>query len=171
MKKTAAPMAGQMSLFEMFVGVPISPNTEEEAPVKKACSKKKESLSPIHKFIKEYDGYTIEDACTVASEDFKSYCKKLRSALSKEAKLHGMEVTLKPNHYDMSGFFKKGDKFAYWSFYVMRGDMPTYLNDEDKYGCEKFLYRTAKSEKDFTGGRNNYCTLSELVDNVDRLIA
>ena len=136
---------------------------------KKANSKKKGQLSPLQKFIKDYNGYAIEDCCTVTGNDFKSYCTKLRNALRKEAKEIGFDdVTLKPGHYDMHGFFNKGDKYVYWSFSVMRGDMPTYL---DKSGCgQGFLYRTAESDKDFRGGHNNFTDLANLVTSAYSLI-
>ncbi|WP_026653445.1 hypothetical protein [Butyrivibrio proteoclasticus] len=136
---------------------------------KKTKPKKKEQLSPVQKFIKEYDGYRIEDACSVASDDFKSYCRKLKSALAKEAKLVGFDsVTLKPNHYDMSGFFNKGDKYVYWSFNVERGDMPTYLTKTD--AMHGFLYRTAASNKDFKGGNNHFTDLKHLCVRAYELI-
>ncbi|AOZ97866.1 hypothetical protein [Butyrivibrio hungatei] len=140
------------------------------SPKKNSLSKKSTAkISPIQKFIKEYDGYKIEDACSVASDDFKSYCRKLKSALVKEAKLVGFDsVTLKPNHYDMHGFFNKGDKYVYWSFSVERGDMPTYLNKTD--AMHGFLYRTATSDKDYRGGSNHFTDLRHLCVRAYELI-
>lgn len=56
-----------------------------------------------------------------------------------------------------SGFVKKCrcDKFVYISTDTHNG---------------KILYRTAGSEKDYTGGFNNFCTKEELADKVMRLL-
>lgn len=176
MLKNTVAIPGQISIFDFVVPVSnttVNNSAEQKQSTNKvnAKSSKKtsEKLSPIQKFIKEYNGYKIEDCCTVTGEDFKSYCRKLKSALRKEAKLMGFDdVTLKPGHYDMFGFFNKGGKYVYWSFSVMRGDMPTYL---DKKGCmEGFLYRTAKSDKDYTGGRNNFTDLAHLVSEAYSLV-
>ena len=81
-------------------------------------------------------------------------------------------MTLKPNHYDMSGFFKKSygskTRYVYWSFSVSRYDTPTNL---DKTDCTNgFLYRTAEHERDFTGGHNHFCNFMQLCDNALDLI-
>ena len=173
--KSTKEMPGQFTLFDLCFSIPVeNRNTVTTASlvgastVKKA-KQKKEQLSPVQKFIKEYNGYRIEDCCTVTGDDFKSYCRKLKSALNKEAKLMGFDsVTLHPGHYDMYGFFKKDDKYVYWSFSVVRDDMPTFLDKSDYF--HGFLYRTAKSDKDFTGGNNHYTDLANLVSEAYSLI-
>ena len=164
-------IAGQMSLFDTL---PVTMTTVVEVPkpkkaVDKPVKKAKAKLSPIQKFIKENEGRVIEDNLSVASDDFKSFCRSLKNALNKEAKSLGFDyVTLKPNHYDMSGFFKKGDLYAYWSFCVSRYDTPTTL--KSKSCGSGFLYRTAKSETDFTGGNNNFTDLEHLCGEVLTLL-
>ena len=78
------------------------------------------------------------------------------------------DVTLKPNHYDMSGFFKKDDKYVYWSFSAERYGTPTSLK---KSGVNGFLYRTAESDKDFRGGNNHFTDLSKLCVEAYSLIS
>ncbi len=173
--KTYAPMAGQLSLFDFVIPVSIPDNnmsnktnvTAKEVTTisvpKKTKNKTKKKLTPMQKFISENNGIVIEDCINFTGDDFKAFCRKLKSALNKEAKEKGCDyVTLHPNHYDMSGFFKKGEKYVYWSYSVVRGDQPTYL---DKDGLDGVLYRTAKSEKDYTGGHNNFCKLGDLIEN------
>ena len=176
MKRTAM-FAGQTSLIftvpvteEKKESVTDIPKETKKVTRKAAAAKKspkkscKEKASPLKKFYDEYNGKVIEDDITVASEDFKSYCRKLKNALKKEAKLKGFDdVTLRPNHYDMSGFFKKGDRYVYYSFSVARYGYPTSLDGTDP--MTGFLYRTAKSEKDYTGGNNHFTNLLGLVDN------
>lgn len=54
----------------------------------------------------------------------------------------------KPNHFDMSGFFKK-DKCYYFSVSDLRWD-------------KTFLLRTAEHFKDYTGGSNNFINMESL---------
>lgn len=136
----------------------------------KASSKKtKKALSPIQKFIKENDGIVIEDQLTVTSKDFKSFCTKLKNALKKEALLAGFDdVTLRPGHYDMHGFLRKGEQYIFWSYNVERYDRPTDLKCSDY--MKGVLYRTAKNDKDFTGGHNHYTCLANLIKDADSLL-
>ena len=49
-----------------------------------------------------------------------------------------------------------------------------YLNTESGFGShlQAYLYRTAKNDKDFTGGHNQYCkTPSELHLNLVRIVS
>lgn len=181
--KAIKPLTGQLTLFDMIVPVntstvaevkkpipePVVDNPELATALKKARVTKPK-LSPVQKFIKDNNGRVIEDDITVTSKDFKSYCRSLKTALNKEAKEKGFDyVTLCPSHYDYSGFFKFGERYVYYSSSVERYDKPTYLDREDNFGSGRVLYRTARSEKDFTGGHNNYCHLGELIDNALRL--
>ena len=169
MKNTKA-MPGQITFWDFVPNpstVAVSKTVVVDVPVPAPQRKSKPvaKLSPIQKFYKDFNGVVIEDCITVTGDDFKSFCRKLKNALKKEALLAGFDdVTLRPNHYDMGGFFRKGDKYVYWHFDVERGDMPTYF---DKHHV---LYRTAKSEKDSTGGANHYTDLQHLVSEAYNLI-
>jgi hypothetical protein len=56
----------------------------------------------------------------------------------------------KPNHFDMSGFFKDGAKDQIW-----------YFSLSDLRGFkDNLLIRTAKHYKDWTGGMNQYAPLT-----------
>lgn len=169
MKNQVIP--GQVTFWDFVPTAPRDSSVETgsvaDKPVKTVSKMPK--LSPIESFIKENNGIVIEDCITVTGKDFKDFCRRLKAALKKEAKPLGMDVTLRPNHYDMSGYFSRDGKYVYWSFSVMRGDMPTYLDKSDC--CSGVLYRTAKSEKDSIGGPNNFTDLAHLVDSVYGLIA
>lgn len=56
----------------------------------------------------------------------------------------------KPNHFDLSGFFKDGSKDQIWYFSV----------SDVRWSKESMLIRTAKHYKDFTGGANQYIPLT-----------
>lgn len=67
----------------------------------------------------------------------------------------------KPNHFDMSGFFKAPNG-QLWYFSI--GDLRGFK--------ENMLIRTAKHNRDFTGGMNQYATLrseQEFTDQFDRI--
>jgi hypothetical protein len=54
----------------------------------------------------------------------------------------------KPNHFDMSGFFTMGLQVWYFSVGDLRGFK------------DNMLVRTAKHDRDFTGGQNQYVPLN-----------
>ena len=85
---------------------------------------------------------------TLSSVQFKN---KVAKAL-KEA---GYNVAIKAGHGFFSGFISNGDKFAYVN-----------ITDEGK-----FLYRTAKNDKDFSGGQNRFAkTVEEMVSGVSQIL-
>lgn len=57
----------------------------------------------------------------------------------------------KPNHFDMSGFFKDGAKDQIWYFSI--SDLRGFK--------DSMLLRTAAHYKDFTGGTNQYASLTK----------
>ena len=71
---------------------------------------------------------------------FKSEFKKQLEGVG--AKLHKFNV----GHFYFSGFFTKGEKMYYFSWH--NGDV-------------NLMYRTAKHDKDFTGGSNQWVRISE----------
>ena len=65
-------------------------------------------------------------------------------------KLNATEVNIsKPNHVDLSGFFKVGDQ----CWYIQLGDIRGFK--------DTLLVRTAKDQRDCTGGQNQYATLHD----------
>lgn len=155
--------SGQLSIFDFVDTEGLRKNTGKK-------EKEKQKLSPIEMFIKDFDGIVIDDVSNEASvnakksESFMLFYKKLSLALKKEAREKGFDkATLTFSHYDISGFLKKGECYVYFSFSVKRYGEPTSLLNE------KFLYRSAESERDFTGGINNYCHLKDLCDNARNL--
>ena len=85
---------------------------------------------------------------TLSSVQFKN---KVAKAL-KEA---GYNVAIKAGHGFFSGFISNGDKFAYVN-----------ITNEGK-----FLYRTAKNDKDYSGGSNKFAnTVEEMVSGVSQIL-
>lgn len=183
--KTRKELVGQITLFDFIVNGPTPADEQKELPhtsistnLLKYCNSKTEEpkkpktqVSPMAKFIKEYNGVTFEECYSVTGDDFKSFCRRLKNALKKEGSLLGFEdvIGCKPNHYDTSGYLKKGDKYVYFSLSVERYDKPTLFVSNSK-PVHEVLYRTAESEKDYRGGHNNYCTLDKFVECANNLI-
>ena len=90
----------------------------------------------------------------IARKEFKALAKKL-----------GAELIFSPMYFEWSAFFKKDGKFIY----VHVGDV-RWNNWYDSV-----LFRTAKSEKDYTGGSNCYCSYEELEEKLsdmfERMVA
>lgn len=80
----------------------------------------------------------------IARKEFRNLAKKL-----------GAELTFSGNYFEYSAFFKKADK----CIYVHVGDV-RYNICGNWY--DKVLYRTAKDEKDYSGGANYQCSYDEL---------
>ena len=95
-------------------------------------------------------------------DDFKIFVRLFRNYIKKQLPMGATLVNFSPNHYDLGGFIKKNNKFVYFSISDVR-----YFPDA---WCEDILIRTATSEKDYTGGSNNYTTLQGFKNNVNDLL-
>lgn len=88
------------------------------------------------------------------TQEFKDFVKTFKKDLTKQLKTIGAEVTdFSRGHFYVSGFFKKGEKLFYFSLSDVRD--AGYSNQIN------LLYRTARHNKDFTGGHNQYVRISE----------
>jgi hypothetical protein len=81
---------------------------------------------------------------------FKLFKKEFTALLVNDFCIDKNDILIgNPNHFDMSGFFK------YWNQWV-------YFRINDlRWSKDSMLIRTAKHEKDYTGGSNHYITLSD----------
>jgi hypothetical protein len=92
--------------------------------------------------------------------DFNSYANNLKTKIKEHIKNTGIElVSFEKNYYYVSGFLKKNNEFVYFSTSDYRN---IFEND-------KILIRTAKNEKDFTGGRNNFTSINDFGNNINKL--
>lgn len=65
----------------------------------------------------------------------------------------------KPNHFDASGFFQINGQWWYFRLEDLR------------WAKDSLLIRTAKDDRDFSGGRNQFIALNESLEtNLKRLI-
>lgn len=87
--------------------------------------------------------------------------KKEFTALLKKFGAKTIEIS-KPNHFDLTGFFQM-ESGQIW--YISVGDV--------RWSKSEMLIRTAQSFKDYTGGHNQYVTLTDVelfVEGLHRLI-
>lgn len=96
----------------------------------------------------------FESSCGRTPE-YLAWHKMFKREFTKYLKSLGMvEIKIgSPNHFDMSGFFKRAD--GQW-FYFSISDL--------RWSKSDMLFRTAKHEKDFTGGANFFVAMNNGVD-------
>ena len=99
----------------------------------------------------------FESSCYKTPE-FTSFARKFKNAIKKELATIGAELTAySVGHFYVSGFFRintmKGQECYYFSLSDVRGSEFTSQHN--------MLYRTAKDEKDYTGGGNEYVRIED----------
>lgn len=122
----------------------------------------------IQKIIDKYNNKAIEDYGSVNSPAMKQFASYVKRQFKAAAIEYGFELdSFNVGHYYISGFFRKDNVCVYFSYDVPRGNYPMDLLAS---GCMNgWLYRTAKSNKDYTGGSNNFSNLYYLMDNIQTL--
>ncbi|MBQ8749088.1 MAG: hypothetical protein IJZ29_01270 [Clostridia bacterium] len=105
--------------------------------------------------LKKYLNYEFSTGC-YTGDDYKEFERKYISYLKAMCKEYGWElVKANKNHYEFSAFFKDADdNYVYFSISDVR-----YFQNE---WYNHILVRTAKHDKDYSGGQNNYTNLESL---------
>lgn len=99
------------------------------------------------------------------SKRFASYVKKRMKIAAADRGIVLEDFIV--GHYFISGFFRKNEKWAYFSFDECRNS-PLDFTAKD---CWKgFLMRTAKNSKDYTGGTNHYTNLKGFMPLLEQLL-
>lgn len=119
----------------------------------------------MEKFRKKWNGKAVEDWGSENSSQSKQFVRDFKSMLVRNLKPYGMKVvSLKPNHYDCSGFIENSQgKYVYISYSIPRGEQPIDFSS-NSFGMLGVLYRRAESIKDFRGRGNHFASLNEIVD-------
>lgn len=110
--------------------------------------------------LKKYLNYEFSTGC-YAGEDYKTFQRKYINHIKSICKEYGWEfVKAYKGHYEFSTYIKNNEnKYIYISISDVR-----YFKNE-WFG--HILIRTAKNEKDYTGGQNRYCGLPTLPVAID----
>lgn len=114
------------------------------------------TLTPyLHREIEDMGGYT--------SKDYRTFERKYRNFIRNICKHNGYELTkFMGGHYEFSCFVKGNDKYVYVSISDVR-----YWHNE---WYRHILIRTATSDTDYHGGSNNYTTLQELENKINKML-
>lgn len=96
---------------------------------------------------------------TETSRSFSIFAGKVKKAIEADCKDYGLSlITFRKGHYDFSGFVKRdedGAIFYFSSFGQLAPRIP-----------EKMMYRSARHEKDYTGGQNRFSSWDSLVEYI-----
>lgn len=121
-------------------------------------------MAKLNKIYKDYLDYEFESSSGLTPE-FAAFSRSIKSALKKDCESVGLELTkFSRGHFEVTGFIRNPvtDKLVYISIGDMRGS----------YGgrpLDQVLYRSAEHLKDYHGGRNNFTSLTSLVECVKSL--
>jgi len=123
-------------------------------------------MSSLENFVKKYKNVLFESSAFETPE-FKKFASSFCRALRKDVKEGDFEiVNISKGHFEISGFLKhkESGKFIYFAIPDVRwSTLGTWWYDH-------VLYRTAKDDRDFTGGHNNFCPLSKFLDSAEALV-
>lgn len=96
------------------------------------------------------------ESSSTTTPEFATYARTFRNELKNRLKEIGAEfISFNRGHFYVSGFFKKDGQMYYFS----QSDVRWFAGDS-------ILVRTAKHEKDFSGGSNNFTTLDSQMFSV-----
>ena len=110
--------------------------------------------------LKKYLNYEFSTGC-YTGEDYKIFERKYINYIKSICKEYGWGfVRALKGHYEFSAFIKN-NKEQY--IYISISDVRFFKNEWFGH----ILIRTAKNEKDYTGGQNRYCGLPTLPVAID----
>ena len=117
------------------------------------------------KIFRKWDQKLIDDDGCVMSKEAMSFYRAFKNYLKRNLPTDAELIGFKPNHYDTSGFVKLGDRYVYVS-HNLRAGARTQADFTRKDAFGGVLIRTAKSSKDYCGGRNQFTSINNLVDDI-----
>lgn len=117
--------------------------------------------------VKIYNAYIHHgfESSSGLTPDFAAFASGVKRALKKDCEAVGLELAkFSRGHFDVTAFVRNpvADKLVYISIGDMRGG----------YGghpLNQVLYREVRHLKDYSGGRNLYAPLTELIERVKAL--
>lgn len=119
------------------------------------------------RFYSKWQFSVLKDAGTYVSREYRQFQTALIREISNYAKaIDATVVTNSKGHYDTSCFIRRNSKFVY----ISHSSSLSRRADGVKIELNSFLIRTARHEKDYTGGSNHYCHISKLQLKIDELL-
>ena len=119
------------------------------------------------KFYTKWQNSILTDAAVYTSKEYRQFQTALIREISNYAK--AVDATVVSNikgHYDTSCFVGRNGKFVY----INHSSGSCRRAGGVRIDLDSFLIRTAKHEKDYTGGNNRFCHLSKLQSMIDELL-
>jgi hypothetical protein len=102
------------------------------------------------------------ESCCNETEQFKSFNKDFKKYIKKNIPEGYNVISWNKGHFYISAMILRPDaQIVYFSISDVRHFRNSWYNN--------ILYRTAKHDKDWIGGRNNYSTLDNLFKNINDL--
>lgn len=119
------------------------------------------------KFYTKWQNSVLADAKTYVSKEYRQFQTALIFEISNYAKSVDATVIFSiKGHYDTSCFVGRNSRFVY----ISHSSGLSRRADGVRMDLASFLIRTARHEKDYTGGNNHYCNLSKLQSMIDELL-
>ena len=104
--------------------------------------------------------HEFSTGCTTG-KDYIQFEKDSKAELRKMAEENGLKLhSFSKNHYCFSAVLTDGEKYVYVSQSDVRGF----------FDIDKILIRSMAHDKDWTGGRNQYCSWNEVGREAKRII-
>lgn len=101
---------------------------------------------------------------SLRTPEFSRFANDFKKTMTEQLAGTGMEiVSFGIGHFCISGFVRKENKYIYFSISDVRYAKNDWLNN--------VLFRTAKNDHDFKGGRNRFCKLLECGEKFDELLS
>ncbi len=96
-------------------------------------------------------------------KEFANLSRNIKAYLKRNLDENYELLNYNKGYFYVSGFIKntENNKYMYFSFPDVRYDSTWYNH---------ILYRTAENEKDYTGGHNQYCSVEDLINNMQNSI-
>lgn len=113
------------------------------------------------KDLEGWKGVSFESSSSLTPQ-FSAFAKAFKKFILKSLPWYSTLVGWNRGHFYVSGFIRRGTKVVYFSI----SDVRFFPEDWHK----RILIRTAKDEKDFTGGTNNFTTLESFQEVAGRLL-
>ena len=116
----------------------------------------------MEKVVKKWNNYSFISS-SEETKEFRSFRNAFKRAFVKDCEKEKIDLlTFAKGHFDFFGFIKNPDtgNYAYFSLLDVRCTHNV---------LGKILYRTAKTEKDYTGGINQYTDAVSLAKQLKRI--
>ena len=109
----------------------------------------------------------LADAGCYVSREYRNFQTALVREISKYAKAVDAAVVAKTKgHYFTSCFVERNGKFVY----ISHSSGLSRIGRSVKIELDSFLIRTAQHAKDYRGGHNQYCDITNLQSMIDNLL-